>query len=240
VPVTITTVTASGPFAVTSQCGASLAPAAICPVAIAFTPMTLGQQTGSLTVLDDAVGSPQNIALTGTGVAALLVSAQAGGSISATVNSGSTATYALMLAAGPGFGGTVTLACNGAPTNAACTLTPSTLTLSTGGSGNFSVTVSTSQQITMNRGAGSPLHLAGAGLLVGMFILPFFAKRSRLTLALVMISALLVTVSIEGCSGGSSTKPPSNPSVAPGTYQLVITATAGSANATQNLTLVVH
>jgi hypothetical protein len=151
---------------------------------------------------------PQNIALTGTGVAALSVAAQAGGSISATVKNGSTATYALVLAAGPGFSGTGSLACSGAPANAICTITPSSLTLSTGGSGNFSVAVTTSQQAAMSRGRAAHLQFAGVGLLFGAFMLPILAKRSRLPAALMMLISLLATVSIAGCGGGSSTNPP--------------------------------
>jgi hypothetical protein len=240
VAVTVTSVTASGPFAVISQCGASLAAAATCSIGVTFTPTTVGQQTGILTISDNAVGSPQNIALTGSGVAALSVAPQAGGSTSATVKSGSTATYALVLAAGPGFSGTGSLACSGAPTNATCTITPSSLALSTGGSGNFSVTVTTSQQVAMSQGRASHLQLAGVGFLFGAFMLPVLAKRHRRPAAFMMLVSLLATVPIGGCGGGSSTKTPSTQSVAPGTYQLVVTAIAGSANATQNLTLIVE
>ena len=78
VAVTITSVTANGPFALTSQCGASLAAAATCSIAVTFTPTTVGQQIGSLIISDDAVGSPQNISLSGSGVVALSVAPQAG------------------------------------------------------------------------------------------------------------------------------------------------------------------
>ena len=240
VAVTITSVTANGPFAVTSQCGASVAAAATCSIAVTFTPTAVGQQTGSLTISDNAVGSPQTIALTGSGVAALSVAPQAGQSTSATVESGAAATYALMLTAGPGFSGTSSLTCSGAPANATCTITPSSLALSTGGSGNFSVTVTTSQQVAMSRDRSMHLQLAGAGLLLGVLTLPIFAKRSRLPAGLMMLAALLAILPIAGCGGGSSTKPPSTQNVAPGTYQLVVTATAGSAKATQTLTLIVE
>ena len=240
VAVAITSVTASGPFAVTSQCGASLATAATCSIAVTFTPTTVGQQTGSLTITDNAVGSPQNIALTGSGVAALSVTPRAGGSISATVASGAAATYALVLTAGPGVSGTSSLACSGAPANATCTIAPSSLALSAGGSGNFSVTVTTSQQVAMSQDGSLRLQLAGTGLLFGAFMLPVFAKRLRLPGVLMVLSALLAILSITGCGGGSSAKSPATQSVASGTYQLLVTATSGSANATQKLTLIVE
>jgi hypothetical protein len=240
VAVTITSVTANGPFAVTSQCGASLAAAASCSIAVTFTPTSVGQQTGSLTISDDAVGSPQNIALSGSGVAALSVAPQAGQPTSVTVERGGAATYALELTAGPGVGGTSSLTCSGAPANATCNMTPSSLALSSGGNGNFSVTVTTSQQVATIQDRSLHLQLAGTGLLFGALMLPVFIRRLRLPAGLAILVALLAILPIAGCGGGSSTKAPSTQNAAPGTYQLVVTATVGSAKATQTLTLVVE
>ena len=92
----------------------------------------------------------------------------------------------------------------------------------------------------MNRDRPLHLQLAAAGLLFGAFMLPMFTKRSRLTAALLMLPALLVILSIPGCGGGSSTETPPTQNLAPGTYQLMVTATAGSAKATQTLTLIVE
>ena len=240
VGVAIASVTANGPFAITSQCATSLAAAASCSVAVTFTPTTVGQQTGSITLSDNAAGSPQNIALSGTGLAALSLGPQAGQPTSATVVGGTAASYALMVTAGPGFSGTSSLTCSGAPANASCTVTPSSVVLSTGGSGNFSVTVTTSQQVVMSQDRSLPLQLAGAGLVFGAWMLPFFAKRFRLPAGLMMVLALLAILPIAGCGGGSSTTPPSSQNVAPGTYQLVVTATVGSVHATQTLALIVE
>ena len=240
VAVTITSVTANGPFALTSQCGASLAAAATCSIAVTFTPTTVGQQIGSLIISDDAVGSPQNISLSGSGVVALSVAPQAGQSTSETVESGSAATYALVLTAAPGVSGTSTLTCSGAPANATCNITPSSVALSSGGSEEFSVTVTTSQQVATKQSGGLHLQLAGTGLLFSAWMLPVFIRRLRLRAGLMMLVALLGIWPIAGCSGGSSTKAPSAQNAAPGTYQFVVTATVGSTKATQTLTLVVE
>jgi hypothetical protein len=82
--------------------------------------------------------------------------------------------------------------------------------------------------------------LAGTGLLFGAFLLPVFTKRSRLPAALLMLPVLLAILPIAGCDGGTLAKSPATQNVAPGTYQLVVTATSGSANATQKLTLIVE
>jgi hypothetical protein len=93
-------------------------------------------------------------------------------------------------------------------------------------------------QVAMSQGS-LHLQLAGAGLLFGAFLLPVFTKRSRLPAALMMLSVLLGIFPIAGCGGGSSTKSPAAQSAAPSTYQLVVTATSGNANAMQKLTLIV-
>jgi Abnormal spindle-like microcephaly-assoc'd, ASPM-SPD-2-Hydin len=52
-----------------NTCGASLAAAATCVVSIEFKPTTTGSLTASLSVADNATGSPQSASLTGTGTA---------------------------------------------------------------------------------------------------------------------------------------------------------------------------
>ncbi len=62
----ITNVAVSGDFAA-SGCVTSLAPASACTVTITFTPTTLGNRRGSVTLTDNATGSPQVIRLFGNG-----------------------------------------------------------------------------------------------------------------------------------------------------------------------------
>jgi len=68
----ISSISISGDFSQTNNCGAGLAAGANCNVNIAFTPTATGTRIGALTVVDNAAnGSPQTAALTGTGVAPL-------------------------------------------------------------------------------------------------------------------------------------------------------------------------
>ena len=53
-----------------STCGTTLAAAAACTLSFTFTPAAAGSYTGSVVVTDNAAGSPQSIALAGTGTAA--------------------------------------------------------------------------------------------------------------------------------------------------------------------------
>jgi hypothetical protein len=65
----ISGITASGDFSETNTCGATLAAGANCTVSVTFTPTQSGSRTGTLSVADDASGSPQTVGLTGTGIA---------------------------------------------------------------------------------------------------------------------------------------------------------------------------
>lgn len=66
---TVTSLTASGDFSQTNNCGASLAASASCTINVTFTPTVQGARVGSITLVDNAAGSPHTVGLTGTGVA---------------------------------------------------------------------------------------------------------------------------------------------------------------------------
>lgn len=67
----ITSITLSGTnasnFAQTNNCGTSLAAGANCAINITFTPSATGTRTATLSVVDNASGSPHNVSLSGTG-----------------------------------------------------------------------------------------------------------------------------------------------------------------------------
>jgi len=54
-------------FAVTSECKETLAPGQSCKVSVMFTPTGTSEQSGELTINDNAIGSPQSVGLSGTG-----------------------------------------------------------------------------------------------------------------------------------------------------------------------------
>ena len=66
----IASITAGGDFAVVSNCGTAVAAGATCAVAVTFTPTVAGARSGTLSFVDDASGSPHQVPLAGTGVAA--------------------------------------------------------------------------------------------------------------------------------------------------------------------------
>jgi len=69
-PLSITGITVTGDFAQTNTCGTSVAAGGGCSIAVTFTPAAAGQHTGSISITDNATGSPHTISLTGTGQAA--------------------------------------------------------------------------------------------------------------------------------------------------------------------------
>ena len=65
--VSISAVTVSGPFVVSSNCGSSVVANGSCPIYVYFAPTASGAASGTLTVTDSASNSRQTAALSGTG-----------------------------------------------------------------------------------------------------------------------------------------------------------------------------
>jgi Pro-kumamolisin, activation domain/Abnormal spindle-like microcephaly-assoc'd, ASPM-SPD-2-Hydin len=59
----------TGSFSQTTTCGSTLAAGSTCNITVTFTPAVAGPLTASVSIADNASGSPQTAALTGTGVA---------------------------------------------------------------------------------------------------------------------------------------------------------------------------
>lgn len=72
-PLTINSITVTGTnagdFAQTSNCGPSVNAGASCTINVTFTPSVTGTRTASISVTDNASGSPQSVGLTGAGAA---------------------------------------------------------------------------------------------------------------------------------------------------------------------------
>ncbi len=239
----ITSIAATGDYTQTHDCGSALASNSSCNIVVTFTPTAAGARTGTLSITDNAPTSPQSVSLTGSGVVDVTIGTQPGGSTSSTVQSGATATYSLELTGAAGFSGAVSLSCIGAPQYATCTLSPSSLNLTSGGTGTFTATVTTSQQ------SASVRSVDGRGFvlcLIPFVALPWaFRRKIRLSLLTVLVVAIFGgAIGLNGCGGGGSngsggggTKTQNTP---PGTYTLTITAASQNASVSQKLTLVVQ
>jgi 6-phosphogluconolactonase len=220
-------------FALSHNCLAVLKPNDGCNISITFQPLLEGASEASLTVVDNASGSPQTVALSGTAQTPFTLRLN---SSTSTIQVGQTAQYDLTVVPHAGFAGGVQLACAGEPEQATCEVLPPSLYLNGGVPAQFSVKVFTSAPSTLlpllkrfdppeNYEHSLPL-LTPATILAALFLLSFsFSmdletcpgrrhKPNRAILALV-ICASLVSVACSGPAGPStahSTSPPTSAS----------------------------
>lgn len=240
---TIGKIAATGPFAETNNCGATLVPNASCVINVTFSPTATGAATGALTVTDSAPGGSQSMALTGTGGNFSLSVTPT----SSTVTAGSTSSYQLTVTPANGYSQVVALTCSGAPTGTTCTPSPASLTMNGTSSSTAVFTVTTSAGAlppgpVEGPGRGTPwLYLLLAVCVLGALWLvrpawqPVAVRRRRWALAGVL-GLFLMTVAWVGCGSSSST----TPKTPAGTYNLTFTGTAGSTTQTIQVNLTVN
>jgi len=244
-PLNIHSITTTGDFAATNTCSASVAPNASCSVLITFKPTAAGARTGLLTIVDDAISGEAFIALGGTGTApTLAITPASGGATTATVTAGQTATYSLSITATPGAAGTATLSCSGVPLNATCSVSPSSLNLSSGANATFTVTVNTQVVRTASLTfEGMKLASIGLAFLAPVALVLTTRRRGSYRVrACVVLLACMPLIALTGCGGGGGNPPPVQQTFTtpPGTYTLIVSATTGKATVSQPLTLTVH
>jgi hypothetical protein len=238
----ISILTISSGFTQSNNCLPFVAANASCTINVSFSPTAADSGTGALRLTDNALNSPQTIALSGTGQDFTLAAAS-GSSTSVTVAPGQPATYTLSAAGEGGFNQSVSFTCTGAPSEATCTV-PTPVTV---GSSATNITVS----VTTTAPSASaprfrplppvpPLSPALRGLL--MLALAFAAMAwaighrtqpgvSRWRSTIVLLAwGLLLTLALAGCGGSASVT--HNPGTPPGTYTLTVTGSTGSGSAT--------
>jgi len=241
-PLTIASIVFTGAnaseFAQTNNCFSLLAPAASCTISVTFTPTAAGgsgSATASLSVTDDAAGSPQTVPITGTVQNFSLTTT----CTSLTVVPGQTAIFTVDLAPVNGFTQSVSLSCSGAPALATCTVSPSSMTLDGSTTVQAKVTATTTQatgflqppfgRSDRNRMAGL-VGLAGITGLAALVILP--GKRrvgpARRLYGLIFLLCILATLATLPACGARSDPP----GTATGTYPLTVTATFQPATGT--------
>jgi sugar lactone lactonase YvrE len=183
----------------------------------------------------------------------------AGGSTSATVSPGGTATYSFTVApsGGPTFLTAITLSVTGLPTGAVATITPQTLAVGTG-STDVTLSIQVPSQTAMlqhgdhdhgnlnhgnlnhgNLNHGNLLALKLSPFIMGMLFLPFGGTLRRATgkqgCTVRLLLILLVGISFVGitaCGNGHS--------LTTKNYTLTMTATSGTQSHSTSLTLTVR
>ncbi len=233
----ITQIAVSGDFAQTNNCPASLLAGNSCQISLAFTPTAIGNRVGTLTIVDNAPGSPHTASLVGVGNS-LGFGVASSGTSSATVQAGGTASYFLSIG-GAGLGGQASLNCAGAPIGASC-MVSSPVSVDGTSAMEFTITVTTAPRTLAVLTPGQSrrvLWLWGVAIM-GVVMLPGSRGRKRLTLRCVPFLLVLLLCSCGGSNESASGQ--LNPSGTPaGTYDLSVTATLGSVNQSLSLTLIV-
>ena len=237
---------ASGPFVESNTCGAAVPVNGSCSISVTYTPTAAGPQSGMLTLSDNAADSPQSVPLSGTG-ADFSLSMASGSSTSATISPGGKATYNLSVAPMSGLTGSVSFACTGAPSEATCTVNPSTATLNASSATPISVTVTTTAA------SGAPVRQHPPGIppvwlwmlaLLGMLATELIAVRQPASRRawIPLVAVLLGLVLLPACGGGGGGgggggTSPTNPGTPAGTYTLTVAGTYTSGGAADKHTL---
>ena len=213
----------SSSFNQTSTCGESLLPGASCSISITFTPAAATSYTASLSVTDNATGSPQAIALNGTGTTAPSFTI-ASSTAAQTIQPGGTANYSMTIVAHNGaIASPVALAVTGLPAGATATFAPASVTPGSS-SATSQLTIQTAAPSTQVAGIASiwPLAISVPPLL-GLFLAIGKRRRRWLALALVLVASLGAAAALSGCGGGFSL-----PGADAKTYTITVTGTSGS------------
>jgi FG-GAP-like repeat/Abnormal spindle-like microcephaly-assoc'd, ASPM-SPD-2-Hydin len=239
--------TNSSDFTQANNCAGALAPAGTCSVNVKFTPTAGGSRIANLSVSDTAPGSPQAVALTGTGLASpdFTISLAPGSSSPKTVNAGQSATFTLSLGPSGSFSGVVNLTCGITPAVTpppTCTLSNSSMQISGGTVQSITVTVGTTAPASS--GAISKRDLRPGSPLLAWFTMILATAclllRYRTRLSRVgPLGIVLALATMAGCGGGGS----STHTVAgtpSGTYTAAITAISGNITHTVPLQVVVQ
>jgi hypothetical protein len=237
-PLTLSNIAISPGFSIVSNnCAATLSANSACAISIVFTPSAAGAINGALTLTDNAPSGTQTASLNGTGIDFTLA---ANGPTSATLSSGSIATYSLLLSSLSGLSGNVAFTCTGAPANSICTVTPKVGSL--GGTQTITVTVQTGVTVVEL----APLH-RDAIYLALLLMLPLALRRRRALQAAALALLLYGTVALSGCGAASRVIPPggggggsNGPTTPSGTYNLTVSGASAGITHTVGLTLIVQ
>jgi len=236
----------------TNTCSATQTPpGGSCTIQMSFSPAcTNGTATrsASVSLVDNAVGSPQSVALSGTATGDFCFMAVTG----TTVTAGQTAGYTVTVNSPTAYKGSVSLTCANFPSATTCNI-PASVTVPS----QFAVTVitaasssTTSQLITfLSRTNGPDVKFLISLVLLSAWLWFFprhwgpdgsaraHSRRSPLFCLLTAWMALWVVACGKGSDPPATTTIPGTPA---GSYTLTVTGTSTNTTGTVNLALTVH
>jgi hypothetical protein len=223
----ITSITASGDFTETNTCGTSVPAGMTCTITVTFTPTATGSRTGTISVSDDANGSPQAVPLTGTG-SDFTVTAPA----SFSVPRGSSQMFSVTVTPVSGFNQAVALTCTGAPVKTACALNRTSVTPD--GTNPITSQVTVTSMGLLPSVPKQPLPPSSRQIVLfamGLALMAMVFAARRLRTRIGLAGAMLVVFAVAGCGSGGH-------KVVTGT--LTLTGTVGTVSHSTTVALTVQ
>lgn len=238
-----------GDFSQTNNCGASVAAGSFCTINVTFKPGVTGPLTASISVADNAAGSPQTLGLTGTGTQAPQADFSISDSpLSSTLTAGASANFKVTVTSENGFNQAVALSCAGAPADSTCSFSANSVTPSPSTAGSSTVTITTTARSSLMPAPRLMLPTFPSRMILFLLaaLLPVWllSKQKRSCLALCSATAIILLCS--ACVGGTAntSNPGGNPGGQTGTpagnYTITIHATSGSLSHTSTYALTVN
>jgi hypothetical protein len=225
-------------FAETNTCGETLAAGASCTISVTFTPSSVASFAATISVADNATGSPQTATLSGAGIAAPDFTVTTTPPTQ-TAPYGGSATYTVSVGEVNGdFSNAVTLSATGLPTGATATFAPASVTPGSE-SATSVLTIQTASLTAQTHAAHRHPGWAWTPAVTMAFCIPllWWRRRDRVRLLNTGLLCVLLTVGagmLSGCGGGYYSKPPAQ------TYTITVTGTSGSTQHSTTVTLTVQ
>jgi sugar lactone lactonase YvrE len=225
-------------FAETTTCGETLAADASCTISVTFTPASVAGFAATVSVADNAAGSPQTVALSGAGIAAPDFSVSALPATQ-TVSAGSAATYNVSVASINGdFDSGVTLSASGLPAGATVTFAPAEVQPGSEPAASV-MTVQTGTALARIEPPNAHRGWRWMPVVTMALCIPllWWRRRDRVRLMSTgLLCALLCVGSamLSGCGGGYYAESPAQ------TYTITVTGSSGSIQHSTTVTLTVQ
>jgi hypothetical protein len=170
-----------------------------------------------------------------------------GGSSSATITAGQTATYNLQLNPAGGFSGSVSLTCSGAPAQATCSISPASLTVNGSSPVPFTVSITTMAATAMASTATATSDSSSRGqryaFLFAFLLLAAIKIETRRGGKCVWApigTLVCITIALVACSSsGSSNSTSVSRGTPAGSYNLTVQGASQEISHTLALTLTV-
>jgi hypothetical protein len=214
-------------FTETNTCGSSLAAGSNCSISVSFAPSSTGSFTATLSVADNANGSPQTIVLNGTTTAAPTFTLSAL-TMTGTVSPATSATYQLTVTPQNGaFTSSISLSASGVPSGYTASFNPASVTP---GSSPATAVLTISKSSTAMLERTLPLTTPALAL-IAFFFVPR-PRRRRLVMLVVFAVGAFAALTFSGCGGGFG--------LPTTTYNVTITASGGGATQTTTVQLTVR